>query len=48
MNIKAAVVREKGGDFIIEDVQLEEPRANEVLVRVVGVGVCHTDLSVRD
>jgi Zn-dependent alcohol dehydrogenase len=27
---------------------MEEPRADEVRVRVVGVGVCHTDFSVRD
>lgn len=46
--IKAAVVREKAGPFVIEDVQLEEPRENEVLVRIHGVGVCHTDLVVRD
>ncbi len=48
MEIKAAVVREKGGEFILENLQLEEPRADEILVRVTGVGVCHTDLSVRD
>lgn len=44
----AAVVREKGGAFAIETIQLEEPRDNEVLVRIVGVGMCHTDLVVRD
>lgn len=27
---------------------MEEPRADEVLVRIVGVGICHTDLKVRD
>lgn len=27
---------------------LEEPRADEVLVCIVGVGICHTDLKVRD
>jgi aryl-alcohol dehydrogenase len=48
MEIKAAVVREKGGKFTIENLQLEDPRDNEVLVRVVGCGVCHTDLGVRD
>jgi aryl-alcohol dehydrogenase len=45
---KAAVVREKGGHFAIEAVQIEEPRDNEVLVRIAGVGMCHTDLVVRD
>ncbi|MFC6726023.1 alcohol dehydrogenase catalytic domain-containing protein, partial [Halobium palmae] len=48
MEIEAAVVRETEGPFEIETVTLEEPRAGEVLVRVVGAGICHTDLSVRD
>ena len=48
MQVIAAVVREKGCPFIIETLELETPRANEVLVRIVGVGVCHTDLKVRD
>ncbi|ARS90028.1 NAD(P)-dependent alcohol dehydrogenase [Natrarchaeobaculum aegyptiacum] len=48
MEIEAAVVSEEGGSFDIETVDLEEPRAAEVLVRIVGVGVCHTDLIVRD
>ena len=44
----AAVVRDKAGPFTIEAVRLEDPRENEVLVRIAGVGVCHTDLVVRD
>ncbi|MCL9816181.1 NAD(P)-dependent alcohol dehydrogenase [Natronocalculus amylovorans] len=48
MEIKAAVVHEKGGSFEIESVELEEPRADEVLIDMTAVGVCHTDLSVRD
>jgi aryl-alcohol dehydrogenase len=48
MNVRAAVVREKSGPFHIEDISLEAPRAGEVLVRIVGVGMCHTDLVVRD
>lgn len=48
MNVHAAVVREEEGSFEIEEVTLEEPRSDEVLVRVVGAGVCHTDLIVRD
>lgn len=48
MQIEAAVVREEGGAFEIEDVELDEPQANEVLVRIVGAGVCHTDMIVRD
>ena len=48
MKMKAAVVWEKDGDFKLQDVELAEPKATEVLVRVVGAGVCHTDATVRD
>lgn len=47
-SISAAVVREKGGPFRIETVTIEAPRDDEVLVRIAGVGMCHTDLVVRD
>jgi aryl-alcohol dehydrogenase len=43
-----AVVREQGGPFRIEDVELSAPRPDEVLVEVVAAGMCHTDLLVRD
>ncbi len=48
MEIRAAVTENEGAPFRIETVELEEPQANEVLVRVVGAGVCHTDMIVRD
>jgi aryl-alcohol dehydrogenase len=48
MEIKAAVVFEKSGDFSIEKLELSEPNDDEVLVRIVGVGICHTDLGARD
>ena len=48
MNIQAAVVREKSGPFVIEDIELDEPRADEVIVRVVSAGICHTDLIPRE
>lgn len=47
MKIKAAVVREAGGPFNLEEIELEEPRADEVLVRIVSTGLCHTDLVAR-
>jgi aryl-alcohol dehydrogenase len=47
MKIKAAVVREKAGPFVIEEVELDEPKADEVLVRIVSSGLCHTDLVAR-
>lgn len=44
----AAVVREPGGPFLLEQVEISEPRPDEVLVEVVASGMCHTDLLVRD
>jgi aryl-alcohol dehydrogenase len=48
MLIKAAVVRSKGGPFLIEEVELDEPRDDEILVKVVAGGMCHSDLNSRD
>jgi len=48
MKIKAAVVFERSGKFSIEELELNDPNDNEVLVRIVGVGICHTDLDARD
>ncbi|MEH2549372.1 aryl-alcohol dehydrogenase [Bradyrhizobium sp. AZCC 2262] len=48
MQITAAVVREPGANFTLEAVELDEPRADEILVRIAAVGVCHTDLVARD
>ena len=44
----AAVLREKGGVFEFEDIAVGPVRPDEVRVRVVATGVCHTDLLVRD
>jgi S-(hydroxymethyl)glutathione dehydrogenase/alcohol dehydrogenase len=44
MRIKAAVLEEFGAPLAIQDVELAEPKAGEVLVRLVACGVCHTDL----
>ncbi|WP_416970774.1 NAD(P)-dependent alcohol dehydrogenase [Streptomyces sp. 4F14] len=43
----AAVVRHHGAPFVLEEIRVDEPRADEVLVRIRAAGVCHTDLSVR-
>lgn len=43
MKIKAMVVHEKNGPYQLEDVELDEPKASEVLVRNVASGMCHTD-----
>ena len=48
VSITAAVVRKKSAPFAIEVLALDEPRDDEVLVGIVGAGMCHTDLIVRD
>jgi len=48
MKIKAAVAKEESGPFAIEDLELDEPRDDEVLVRIASSGICRTDLEARD
>ena len=42
--MKAAVLYEKFQPLVIEDLELEEPRAREVRVKLTASGVCHSDL----
>ena len=44
MQIRAAVLEEFGAPLVVQEVELQEPRAGETLVRLVACGVCHTDL----
>jgi len=48
MRITAAVACEEAQPFSAEELELEELRMGEVVVRVVATGGCHTDLIVRD
>jgi aryl-alcohol dehydrogenase len=48
MKITAAIAQEAHADFRVGPLTLDEPRADEVLVKIVGVGLCHTDLVARD
>jgi aryl-alcohol dehydrogenase len=43
--IKAAVLRKRGGPLKIESLEMEGPQDDEVLVRIVASGICHTDIS---
>ncbi|MFV0306875.1 MAG: NAD(P)-dependent alcohol dehydrogenase [Desertimonas sp.] len=43
----AAVLRSTDGAYSLESVMLRDLRGDEVLVRVVGVGMCHTDVLPR-
>ena len=43
MKTKAAVARKAGAPLSIETVDLEGPKAGEVLVEIRATGICHTD-----
>jgi aryl-alcohol dehydrogenase len=43
---QAAVVETGGAPFTVQDVELDEPRADELLVRITAAGLCHTDIGV--
>jgi S-(hydroxymethyl)glutathione dehydrogenase / alcohol dehydrogenase len=44
MKIRAAVLEEFAEPLVVQELDLEGPRAGEVLVRLHACGVCHTDL----
>jgi S-(hydroxymethyl)glutathione dehydrogenase / alcohol dehydrogenase len=44
VKIRAAVLERFGEPLDVQELDLAEPRAGEVLVRLVACGVCHTDL----
>jgi S-(hydroxymethyl)glutathione dehydrogenase/alcohol dehydrogenase len=44
MRMRAAVLEEFAKPLVVQEVELTEPRAGEVLVRVAACGVCHTDM----
>jgi aryl-alcohol dehydrogenase len=44
---RAAVIERKEDPFVMHDVTLEDPRPDEVLVRMVATGICATDAHVR-
>jgi aryl-alcohol dehydrogenase len=48
MKISAAVVRARSAPFVIETLDLTDPRDDELLVEVVASGMCQTDLHGRD
>ena len=50
MNIKAraAVLNEISGKLTIQDIDVSEPNADEVVVEITACGICHTDLAIRD
>src|SRR6187551_2819239 len=47
MKTQAAIAYEAGKPLVVEDVELEGPKAGEVLVEIKATGVCHTDEFTR-
>src|SRR5688500_2354587 len=43
MKTRAAVAYQSGKPLVVEDVELDGPKAGEVLVEIKATGVCHTD-----
>src|SRR5438552_16243422 len=41
---RAAVARKQQAPLTLEDIEIAGPRADEVLVRMVATGICHTDV----
>jgi aryl-alcohol dehydrogenase len=48
MIIDAAVTESKGAPFEIQQLEVDDLRPDELLVKVVACGICHTDLIIRD
>lgn len=48
MKTRAAVLRSGDGPFTIETLELGDPGPGEAVVRMVGAGMCHTDLLARE
>jgi NDMA-dependent alcohol dehydrogenase len=48
MRSRAAIVREVGGAWSVEDFELDPPRAGEVLVQMAAAGLCHSDDHIRN
>lgn len=49
MKVKAALVENYGDPAkIVEDLDLIDPRANEVRIKIAGCGICHSDIAFKD
>ncbi|MDR7087219.1 aryl-alcohol dehydrogenase [Aeromicrobium panaciterrae] len=47
MKTTVAVVNSQGADFSLEEIELGDPQADEVLVKIVATGLCHTDIHLK-
>ncbi|MBS1708604.1 MAG: alcohol dehydrogenase catalytic domain-containing protein, partial [Armatimonadetes bacterium] len=44
---RACILEEPGAPAVVRDITVDDPGPNEVLVKLVASGVCHTDLTVK-
>jgi len=44
MKMKAAVLEQLNTPLVIEEVELDEPKDNEILVKIAAIGMCHSDI----
>ena len=44
MRMKAAVLYEINQPLVIEEIELDDPKAGEVMIKLVATGVCHSDV----
>jgi D-arabinose 1-dehydrogenase-like Zn-dependent alcohol dehydrogenase len=48
MKMRAMVIQEPGGDFVLEEREVPEPGHGEALVKVHACGVCHSDVFAKE
>ncbi|MDT0685977.1 alcohol dehydrogenase [Autumnicola psychrophila] len=46
--MKAVQVQEKGGDFVVVDIDKPSPKENEILIKIEACGICHSDAIVKE
>ena len=47
MKTRAAILWEANTDWSVEEIELDPPQAGEVLIKLVGSGLCHSDEHLR-
>lgn len=47
MKVTALVARDPSTPFSVEELEMDAPAADEILVKIAGVGLCHTDLVIK-
>jgi NDMA-dependent alcohol dehydrogenase len=48
MKTRAAVLREVGADWSVEEIELDDPQVGEILIKTTAAGMCHSDEHAHD